>query len=611
MAKWIGRRWNSPSQIVEEVITQSDSLRSSSDRRLWELSIQLQQQATSKSHLENLLPLAYALVRETARRVHQQSHYDVQILAGLKLFAGDIVEMQTGEGKTLAALLPAFVYALVGNGCHLITANDYLAKRDAKFAQAVFERLGLTVGCLHENLTRLDRPAEYARDITYGTVREFGFDFLKDRLAGSSERVQREHFFALVDEADSVMIDDARTPLLIAGESAREKAKQDLVESSHFVSCRLAIQSDFELNPKHRTATLTKLGCLNVLKRFEQPLVLRFGKDEVFEQVENSLVANHLFQRGQQYVVNNDEVVIVDESTGRIADGRKWQNGLHQAIEVKESVSISSGTETLAKITVQSYFRKYRHLAGLTGTAMQAANEFKKVYDRRVSKIPTRKPSQRIGLPNRIFATFKAKASAVAVEAKRRQTLGQAILIGTPSVENSLQISAALKFVGVAHEVLNCQEHESESRIIEHAGQPSRVTVATNMAGRGTDIHVSQAVQELGGLHIIATARHTSSRIDRQLIGRTARQGQPGSFQFFLSLEDDLFSIGGSQPSLKSRIGNGSELGAGWIKQFDRVQSKIEKLHEKQRLDLQENEHKQQKLCRQIGLDPSLEALED
>jgi len=602
------------SRLVAEVIALSDAFKSKSNPELWDISNSLRGLVDSGQPIEDHLPIAFAVVREASRRVHNQAHYEVQVLAGIGLLNGTIVEMQTGEGKTLAALLPAFTRALTGKGCHVVTANDYLARRDAQFARAVFERLGMTVGCLDENLPRMQRPDEYAKDVTFGTAREFGFDFLKDRLSSVSGgiHVQRSHHFALVDEADSVMIDDARTPLLIAGESEPDPVRVNLISRCHQVALSLAQSEDFQLDTRQRTTTLTKLGCLKVLKHLDGFLFQRIGKEDIFEQVENSLTANHLFHRGHQYIVDDSKVVIVDESTGRIADGRKWQNGLHQAIEAKESVAISAGTETLARITVQSYFRRYQYLAGLTGTAKQAANEFKKVYSLGVTQVPTRLPSKRLALPERIFATYDQKANSVAIETKERQLKGEAILIGTPSVEASRKISAALSSVGVEHVVLNCERHEDESRIIENAGQPGRVTVATNMDVIGTDIHVGYEVFQNGGLHVIVTERHSSSRIDRQLVGRCARQGQAGSFQFFLSLEDELLSMV-SRP--KSTFGNAenssSELGKKWIKRFDSAQLSIEKQHEQQRLELYDQEVKRNKRCLEMGLEPVLDLLEE
>ncbi len=648
IARWVCGR-AAYRQLVRQIIQLSDELNTVSDQQLLQISKQLQAAAQGHSNLTDptgdwvashrhglrrsnqklrdsaqqswlraLLPKAYAVVRESARRAHRQAHYEVQIIAGIGLFEGGIMEMQTGEGKTLAALLPAYLHSLVGKGCHVVTANDYLAQRDAQFAVAVFERLGISVGCVVESLPREKRRAEYDAAVTYGTAREFGFDFLKDRLVGRNESsvhrasdprelmaVQRGHYFALVDEVDSVLIDDARTPLLIASPAAEDHFKQEMIRGCQQMALSLSRQGQFELNHNMRSSALTKRGCLNVLGLCPPEFVRAFGSNEIYRQVENSLCANYLFQADRHYVVDGGKVAIIDESTGRIADGRKWQSGLHQAIEAKAGVAITSGTQTMAKVTVQSYFRNYAHLAGLTGTARQVAREFKKVYGLSVTTIPTRKPSLRTGDVDRVFQRYEDKTNAIVIETMRRLIAGQAVLIGTPSVSAAQRVSQALSEYEIEHHVLNCLEHESESKIIEQAGQPGRVTVATNIAGRGTDIHVSESVLRCGGLHIIATAIHSSSRIDRQLIGRTARQGQPGTYQFMLSLEDELFSIVGKVPKTAARRRSKP------VRIFHQTQAKIERLQEKQRLNLLQQEKNRSKLCLQTGLDPCLDMLEE
>ncbi len=621
------RRRRYRSCLARDVIQISDSLRGCSDSQLLDKSQQLRSAASSHDALASMMPEAYALVREAARRAHDQAHFEVQIEAGIGLFDGGIVEMQTGEGKTLAALLPTYLYALIGKGCHVVTSNDYLARRDANFAAAVFERLGISVGCLNESLRREHRANEYCQNVTYGTAREFGFDFLKDRIANhrsgdscafpgyptsSVNSVQRDHYFAIVDEADHVMIDDARTPLLIAAPGDDLESRRAMIRRCHQIATNLNMDAEFELNQTRRNSKLTNLGCRTALRQCDSNWITQFGAEQIYAQVENALAACHFFQRDRHYVVVNGEISIVDESTGRISEGRKWQNGLHQAIEARENLDISVATETLARITVQSYFRRYQHLAGLTGTATQVAREFEKTYGLKVTPIETRLPSQRNGLPDRIFADFAGKSRAIARETAMRIGTGQAVLIGTPSVRVSDRISFALLEFGIRHEVLNCREHKQEALIIKHAGLPGRVTVATNMAGRGTDIRVDPAVLGCGGLHIIATEKHTSARIDRQLIGRTARQGEPGTYQFFLSLEDELFTLAGQQP--KTRIAahaTGNELGPGWIKVFEEAQRKLAKMHEQQRLDLLKREQKRNGLCRQMGLDPCLEMLDE
>lgn len=610
--------------IARQIMEISDELRHCSDNELLRTAARLRSQALSGTDLNLLLPNAYGLVREAARRAHNQAHFEVQLVTGICLFDGHIVEMQTGEGKTLAALLPAFLRACVGKGCHVVTANDYLAQRDADFATAVFNRLGISVGCLVESLPREERKEVYSQDITYGTAREFGFDFLKDRLASSTtspigfvkqsvslQAVQRGHYFALVDEADSVMIDDARTPLLIAGQGDDSGLECALIRASSRIALGLRAETDFQLNQDQRSATLTRQGCSTALSRLQTDLLQGCRPDDLYRQIENSLCAIYHFQRDRHYVVTEGKIAIVDESTGRIADGRQWQNGLHQAIEAREALEISARTETMAKITVQSYFRRYRHLAGLTGTAVSVAAEFRQVYKLPVTAVPTRIPSRRIEHSHRIFSGYHEKACAIVLETSLRIHAGQSVLIGTPSVQASYRISGALNEFGIPHRVLNCVEHEREAGVIAEAGWPDRVTVATNMAGRGTDIVIDPSVLERGGLHIIGTEMHSSSRIDRQLMGRTARQGQPGSFAFFLSLEDELLSLAGEQFNLKADDSLPGELSPKWIKVFQRAQRKIENIHKRQRLSLLKQEKNRNKTCLQIGLDPCLELLHD
>jgi len=601
-----------------------------SEAELQEITHQLRTTAHSHAQLKSILPLVYGLVRECSRRVHQQSHYRVQILAGIELFNGGVVEMATGEGKTLATLLPVFLYALAGKGGHVVTANDYLAKRDAEFARQVFGLLGLSVGCVDEALPREKRRREYQKDVTYGTAKEFGFDFLKDRLATNefhdgrtpllshgvdttSESVQRGHYFAFVDEADSVMMDDARTPLLIANATEHSDLRESMIRWCHKQALSLVIEKDYILAPRKRAVKLTRSGSRKISQSCDPALIQHLGFEEVLQQSENALTANHFFKLGQQYVIQEGEVAIVDESTGRISDGRKWQNGLHQAIETKEGLEITSATSTMARVTVQSFFRKYQHLAGITGTAKSLSREFKKVYDLSVTPIPTRLPTQRADLGKRIFKDNASKDRAIAIDTLARIQLGQPVLIGTPSVRVSQRVSGELKNFGIAHEVLNCLQHEQESTIVSRAGERGRVTVATNMAGRGTDIKILPDVLQIGGLHVIATEMHASSRIDRQLIGRSARQGQPGSFQFFLSLEDELFATVGINLGVarKPNEHQTPELDGHSLRHFVKAQKQSESIQEKQRLELLERENQRDKLCRQIGLDPCLEMLDE
>ena len=609
-------------RLASRIIDRSDQLQRNSDAELRQAAQRLRHELSRGVDPAKRLTEAFALVRESARRVHGHAHYEVQLVTAILLFEGQIVEMQTGEGKTLAALPAAFLRASVGKGCHVVTANDYLARRDATYAAQVLGRLGMNVGSLDEQLPREQRPAVYQQEITYGTAREFGFDFLKDRLSESSTDgnsrsrasrlvVQRGHYFAIVDEADSVMIDDARTPLLIAAPREGWELTQHLAIRCQQVVGFLNPNLDFQINHQQRTATLTRRGCATTLRCLDGEFVRAWGPAEVYQALENALAASYLFQRDQHYIVANDQVAIVDESTGRVAEGRQWQDGLHQAIEAKEGVPITAGTSTLAKISVQTYFRQYQHLSGLTGTAAAVVDEFKTAYQLPVTIVPTRKPSVRRELPCRIFSTYLEKAIAVAESVRQRIAQGQSVLIGTPSVVASERISSVLTRFGIEHEVLNCIHHQRESELIAAAGGAGHVTVATNMAGRGTDIGLSSDVLAAGGLHIIATEFHASSRIDRQFIGRCARQGQPGSFQFLLSLEDELLVH--SQP-ISEQAGpqhRAGELPIRWLKLFQRAQAEVERRHARQRLSLLESEHRREKLCRQIGLNPYLEMFPD
>ncbi len=628
---WSMRRWKRQADVIAEM---SERLKSLDDAALARRGSDLRWRALSGAPLASLLEESYALVREAARRAHGQSHYPVQLVAGIALFDGGVVEMQTGEGKTLTAVLPTFLFALSGRGCHVVTANDYLAQRDADFARAIYQRLGLSVGCVHSSVDSEKRRAEYDCDVTYGTSREFGFDFLRDRIAlarrtdfqsvphsassGATVNrpegaVQRGHYFALVDEADSVLIDDARTPLLIASPQENNWVTESLFRWCAGTARELVRVVDFTIEGDTRRARLTNHGCRSVLGRSKPPGTDSLDMERIYSQIEHALVAQHMFQRDRDYVVADKSVAIVDESTGRVAEGRKWQEGLHQAVEAKEGVPISETTQTAARITVQSYFRRYQHSAGLTGTAHSSRREFRRIFKLHVVRIPPRLPCQRKGLPPRVFLSQAAKHKAIATEIEQRLAAGQAVLVGTPSVAASEELSDVLVRRGIVHQVLNCRHHEQEAKIIQQAGHPGRVTIATNMAGRGTDVRVHDEVLRAGGLHVIATEMHSSARIDRQLIGRTARQGEPGSYQFFLSMEDELFR--GLQSELeaarrRAHPDEHGELPPNWLSLFQRTQRKLERHHERQRKDLLKQERKRDDLCRGMGLDPLLETVE-
>ncbi|MGB9855339.1 MAG: preprotein translocase subunit SecA [Caldisericum exile] len=510
----------------------------------------------------DLLVEAFAVVREVAKRTLGMRHFDVQILGGLVLFHGGIAEMKTGEGKTLVATLPLYLNALEGHGGHLVTVNDYLAKRDALWMGPIYKFLGLTVGVIqHEEAFLVDwedkekftvklvpcsRRQAYLADITYGTNNEFGFDYLRDHLVVSEdEMVQRELYYAIVDEVDSILIDEARTPLIISG-PAEESTEMYYVAKK--VADNLVKDIDYETDEKLKTASLTQDG----VKKIEKLLHIDNLYDERFvdlvKHINQALRAKEFFHRDVDYIVKDGEVIIVDEFTGRLMFGRRYSDGLHQAIEAKEGLRVQSENQTLATITFQNYFRMYKKLAGMTGTALTEAREFKEIYNLDVYVIPTNKPVIRIDHPDVVYKTEDAKFRAIVKKIEELYKKGQPVLVGTRSIEKSERLSKMLKRLNIPHNVLNAKYHEKEAEIIKDAGQYKAVTIATNMAGRGVDIKLGEGVAELGGLFVLGTERHEARRIDNQLRGRSGRQGDPGESQFYLSLEDELMRLfGGDQ----------------------------------------------------------------
>jgi len=620
-------RWNS---LASQIIKRGETLKTLTDDRLERCSLELRWRAKSGEPLKNILPEAYALVRESAWRTLKMAHFPVQLMGGIALFEGGIAEMQTGEGKTLTAVLPAYLRALMGKGCHVVTVNDYLAKRDSELMGPVFNKLGLSVGCITSDMEDDERRIAYGLDITYGTANEMGFDFLRDRIrigasapgqleqaisnhktSGKEPLVQRGNYFALIDEADSVLIDEARTPLIIGLIQPNDAASVNLFRWSNRATNQLESEVDYVYEPKKRSAYLTDQGCRKVLLLPKPSLLDSIDTERIYKQVEQSLVARFGFLRDRDYVVVNDEVVIVDESTGRMMEGRKWQDGLHQSIEAQEHVPITAATGQAARITVQSFFQNYSHLAGMTGTAALAEKEIRKTYKVSVTSIPTHRPCLRQGSVPRVFKTMQDKHLAVVDEIERLRQKRCAILVGTPSVEASEALGDLLALKAIPHQILNAKYHEQEAEIVKKAGEPSRVTIATNMAGRGTDILLNDVVRENGGLHVIATEMHTSARIDRQLIGRSARQGDPGHYQFFLSLEDELLrclELNQLDKIFRSaKADDRGELPAGWISFFKNTQNFLEKLHHKQRKDMLKHEKYRIEMFHKMGLDPYLE----
>ena len=512
--------------------------------------------------LENLIPEAFAVVREASKRVFGMRHFDVQLLGGMVLNDRCIAEMRTGEGKTLTATLPAYLNALTGKGVHVVTVNDYLAQRDAENNRPLFEFLGMTVGI---NMSGLPAPAKreaYAADITYGTNNEYGFDYLRDNMAFSpEERVQRKLHYALVDEVDSILIDEARTPLIISGpaEDSSEMYRKvnkiipHLIRQEKEDSDTFTGEGHFSVDEKARQVNLTERGLVLIEELLVQEGIMDEGESlysptniMLMHHVTAALRAHALFTRDVDYIVKDGEVIIVDEHTGRTMQGRRWSDGLHQAVEAKEGVEIQNENQTLASITFQNYFRLYDKLSGMTGTADTEAVEFAQIYGLEVSTIPPNRPMVRKDMPDLIYRTRREKMQAIIQAIKELHATGQPVLVGTISIETSELISQLLKREGVPHSVLNAKHHAQEAEIVAQAGQAGKVTIATNMAGRGTDIKLGEGVVELGGLHILGTERHESRRIDNQLRGRSGRQGDPGSSRFYLSLEDDLMRLFGS-----------------------------------------------------------------
>lgn len=531
-------------QLVEEKINpQESALKKLSDSSLANKTNEFKARLAKGETLDDILPDAFAVIREASRRVLGMRQFDVQLIGGIILHRGNIAEMGTGEGKTLVATAPVYLNALEGKGAHVITVNDYLAKRDSEWMGQVYKFLGLSVGLIVHDLDFEQRKIAYNSDITYGTNNEFGFDYLRDNMVSSLDQmVQRPLHYCLIDEVDSILIDEARTPLIISGPG--QKSTDNYYVMSKLVP-QLKLGEDYTIDEKQKTVTPTEAGVSKMEKMLKVDNLYDTDNLELNHLFVQALRAQAMMERDRDYVVKDGEVVIVDEFTGRLMYGRRYSDGLHQAIEAKEGLQVQRESQTLATITFQNYFRMYDKLAGMTGTAKTEEQEFIKIYGLEVFQVPTNRPVQRKDLPDVIFKTKRGKYRAVVREIERRHATGQPMLIGTTSIEQSEQLSHMLKEAGIVHNVLNAKYHELEAQIVAQAGQKGQVTIATNMAGRGTDIVLGEGVSELGGLAIIGTERHESRRIDNQLRGRAGRQGDPGSSQFFLSLEDDLLRIFG------------------------------------------------------------------
>jgi preprotein translocase subunit SecA len=627
-------RWR---QVLQQINALESTLQAETDKELGKRSRALRYEAMAGKKLTKLMPEAYALVREAGRRALSMRHYDVQVVGGIALFEGCVAEMQTGEGKTLTATLPLYLHSLLGKGAHLATVNDYLAKRDAEWMMPLFELLGVSVGIIQTPDDQGSRRKSYAADITYGTAKEFGFDFLRDRLllraqnrvqtemlgdggqgfSGSGDEiVMRGMHFCLVDEADSILIDEARTPLIIG--SIEDNVRDQIVETYRWAAnfgADYELNEHFTIDPDTKQYELTSRGRQKVRSLPKADLVRTMGLVDLYEYTERAIKVHREFLLDRQYVVRPgdkgvDEIVIVDEFTGRLAEGRKWRDGIHQAIEAKEAIEISVPTGQAARITVQDLFLRYRSLAGMTGTAATSARELRRIYRTPVIRVPTNRPPNRQQLPDRVFGSMESKFEALVDEIQEIHASGRPLLIGTRSIDKSEVISRMLTELGVEHQVLNANNVEMEAEIVAQAGQLGKVTVATNMAGRGTDVKLGEGIEEKGGMHVICTELHDAARIDRQLIGRCGRQGDKGSYRQYLSLDDDILKTGlgiKKSDSLK-------ELGEGvsgavnrYAKMFRRAQRKVERKHFRDRMVLLHHEKERKKIQREIGQDPYLD----
>ncbi len=599
------------------------------DEDMRKQSMRLRGLARGGTRLERLIPEAFGLCCAAIRRIHGMQPFDVQIAAGIVMHTGGLVELATGEGKTLSAVAPAYLNALLGKGVHVTTVNDYLAKRDAEDMGPVYRLLGLSVGCIQMKMEDAARKAAYQCDLTYGTASEFGFDFLRDRLkvrggqafaapfwapwlghAGSTDpRVQRELHYAIVDEADSIFIDEARTPLIIANPTRLATPEEQQVYLwADRVAREMRRDEHFRLDLKKDKIELTDGG--RYLVRYSNPPHGQHSHamDKLIEAVEKALHAYHRFARDHHYMISKEnKVVIIDEGTGRPMPDRHWRDGLHQAVEAKEGVPITVQSDHAAQITYQNFYRLYKKLAGMSGTLMPNFWELRRVYRRWVTRVPTNRPVIRTQAPDAVYPTEQAKFEAVVRQIQQMMERGRPVLVGTRSVEKSERLSKMLTAVGIEHEVLNARQDQREAEIVAQAGQRGRVTVATNMAGRGTDIKLGPGVAQAGGLHVIGTERHEAERIDRQLAGRAGRQGDPGTALFFVSLEDQILEGLGSkrQRALEALGKSGaSRPWAIYRRLFRKAQRRTERKHYKQRLDLMHYDKQRQEMLEDLGADP-------
>ncbi|MEX0678467.1 MAG: preprotein translocase subunit SecA [Pirellulales bacterium] len=623
-------RW---AALLPKVASYEEELQALDTFGLRKRSLSLRYRLKSNEPVDRLLPEAFALVREAARRTINMRHFDVQILGGVAMHHCSIVEMQTGEGKTLTATLPLYLAALEGKGAHLSTVNDYLARRDAQWMGPVYECLGISVGVVETQMSRAQRHKAYACDITYGTAKEFGFDFLRDRLllrrigegqsdflggmlgmnsdAGGERPVQRTPFFVLVDEADSILIDEARTPLIIS--ALPNEAQRIAVEAYKWaasVAREFEEDEHYDYDHEERKIELTPEG-RRLVRMLPKPDAMHaVGMFSIYEYVERAVKVDREYFRDRQYVVRDGEVVIVDEFTGRMAEGRKWRSGIHQAVEAAEDdVEVTAESGQAARVTVQDYFHLYPRLAGMTGTAISSAAELTKIYKVRVLLIPTNRPTIRERLPERVFGTADEKWHAIVDEVSELYAVRRPVLIGTRSIDKSEHLAALLQEKGIEVDVLNANHIADEADIVARAGRRGKVTVSTNMAGRGTDIKLEDGVAELGGLHVIVTEMHDAARIDRQLAGRCGRQGDPGTYRIYLSLEDELL-VGLSPEKARYYKELGQERPGRYdhlARLFRKAQRSTERKHFRDRKILMYHEKERKKVQVQMGQDPYLD----
>ncbi len=577
-----GRTLKRLEQRVDEINAFEPALEALSDEQLAAKTVEFRERFDAGEELDNLLPEAFAAVREASKRTLGMRHFDVQLIGGMVLHEGRIAEMKTGEGKTLVATLPLYLNALAGVNVHLVTVNDYLARRDASWMSPVYEALGISVGVIQAMMPEDERRAAYKSDITYGTNSEFGFDYLRDNMAPTVEwTVQNGHWFAIVDEVDSILIDEARTPLIISGEP--EAAAETYYAFARAVG-ELELENDYEVDEKMHTAAPTEEGVSKIEKVLRIDNLYAAENGQLVNHLIQAIKAKELYHRDVEYVVEDGEVHIVDEFTGRKMEGRRWSEGLHQAVEAKEGLPIQDENITVATVTIQNYFRMYEKLSGMTGTALTEANEFHEIYGLEVVPVPTHRPMVRLDQNDQIYKTKEEKFAAAIDDIVERHGTGQPVLVGTISVEVSEHLSRLLERRGVEHEVLNAKNHEREATIIEDAGQLGAVTIATNMAGRGVDIKLGDGVLDRGGLYVLGTERHESRRIDNQLRGRSGRQGDPGETRFYLSAQDEVVRLfaGDRMYKILDRLGptDGEPIEAKMLtNQIERAQKKVEEFH--------------------------------